>query len=53
MEFTELLEIIQDEPAFATSWSLSSEVNPREIYRQLSRWSQAGMAASRTPGQEA
>ena len=42
MEFTELLEIIQDEPLFETGILLSGDVNPREIRRQLSRWRQAG-----------
>ncbi len=42
MEFTELLEIVQDEPVFETGLLLSGDVNPREIYRQLSRWRQAG-----------
>jgi predicted transcriptional regulator of viral defense system len=42
MEFTELLQIVQDEPVFETGLLLSGDVNPREIYRQLSRWRQAG-----------
>ena len=42
MEFIELLEIIQDEPVLETGLLLSGDVNPREIYRQLSRWRQAG-----------
>ena len=42
MEFTKLLEIVQDEPVFETGLLLSGDVNPREIYRQLSRWRQAG-----------
>lgn len=42
MEFTELLEIVQDEPVFETGLLLSGDVNPREIHRQLSRWRQAG-----------
>ena len=42
MEFIDLLEIVQDEPVFETGLLLSGDVYPREIYRQLSRWSQAG-----------
>jgi predicted transcriptional regulator of viral defense system len=42
MEFSELLEIVQDEPVFETGLLLSGDVNPREIHRQLSRWRQAG-----------
>jgi predicted transcriptional regulator of viral defense system len=42
MEFTELLEIIQDEPVFDTGLLLAGDANPREVRRQLSRWRQAG-----------
>lgn len=42
MEFSELVEIIQDEPVFATGLLLAGNANPREIRRQLSRWKQAG-----------
>ena len=42
MEFSELLEIVQDEPVFETGLLLSGDVNPREIHHQLSRWRQAG-----------
>ena len=42
MEFTKLLEIVQDEPVFETGLLFSGNVNPREIHRQLSRWRQAG-----------
>jgi predicted transcriptional regulator of viral defense system len=42
MEFTELVEIIQDEPVFDTGLLLAGDANRREIRRQLSRWRQAG-----------
>jgi len=42
MEFTELVEIIGDEPVFDTGLLLAGEANPREIRRQISRWRQAG-----------
>lgn len=42
MKFSELIEIIQDEPVFDTGLLLAGEVDPREIHRQLSRWKQAG-----------
>ena len=42
MEFTELVEIIGDEPVFETGLLLAGDANPREIRRQLSRWRQAG-----------
>ena len=42
MEFSELVEIIRDEPVFDTGLLLAGDANPREIRRQLSRWRQAG-----------
>jgi predicted transcriptional regulator of viral defense system len=42
MEFSELVEIIKDEPVFDTSLLLAGDINPREIRRQLSRWKKAG-----------
>jgi len=42
MEFSDLVEIIQDEPVFDTGLLLAGDVNPREVRRQLSRWRQAG-----------
>jgi predicted transcriptional regulator of viral defense system len=42
MEFQNLLEIVQDEPVFDTGLLLAGDANPREIRRQLSRWSKAG-----------
>lgn len=42
MEYSELVEIIRDEPVFDTGLLLAGDANPREIRRQLSRWRQAG-----------
>jgi predicted transcriptional regulator of viral defense system len=42
MEFTELVDIVGDEPVFDTGLLLAGDANPREIRRQLSRWRQAG-----------
>jgi predicted transcriptional regulator of viral defense system len=42
MEFQNLLKIVQDEPVFDTGLLLAGDANPREIRRQLSRWSKAG-----------
>lgn len=42
MEFSELVEIIKDEPVFDTGLLLAGDANPREVRRQLSRWKQAG-----------
>jgi predicted transcriptional regulator of viral defense system len=42
MEFSKLVEIIQDEPVFETGILLAGDVSQREIRRQLSRWRQAG-----------
>ncbi len=42
MEFSDLVEIVQDEPVFDTGLLLAGEANPREIRRQLSRWKQSG-----------
>jgi predicted transcriptional regulator of viral defense system len=42
MEFTELVEIIGDEPVFESGLLIAGNANPREIRHQLSRWRQAG-----------
>ncbi len=42
MEFEELLEIVGDEPVFETSLLLAGDVDPANVYRQLSRWTDAG-----------
>lgn len=41
MIFNQLLEIVGNEPLFETSLLLAGNVNPRDIRRQLSRWSTA------------
>jgi predicted transcriptional regulator of viral defense system len=42
MEFTRLVEIVGDEPAFETGLLLAGDVDSNNIRRQLSRWTQAG-----------
>jgi len=42
MEYSELLEIIGDEPVFETGLLLAGDINPADIRRQLSRWKRAG-----------
>ena len=42
MEFAELVEIVGDEPVFETGLLLAGDVNPADVRRQLSRWTQAG-----------
>ena len=42
MEFTELLEIVGEEPVFETGLLMAGNANRRDIRRQLSRWTQAG-----------
>ena len=42
MEFTRLLEIVGDEPVFATALLLAGDVDPAHVRRQLSRWTAAG-----------
>lgn len=42
MEFTELVDIVGDEPVFDTGLLLAGDTTPREIRRQLSRWKKAG-----------
>lgn len=42
MEYSNLVEIIEDEPVFDTGLLLAGDANPREVRRQLSRWRQAG-----------
>lgn len=42
MEFTELLEIVGDEPVFETGLLLAGDVDPADVQRQLSRWTNAG-----------
>ncbi|MCI0613124.1 hypothetical protein L0244_09055, partial [bacterium] len=42
MEFTNLVKIAGDEPAFETGLLLAGEVDPTDVRRQLSRWTKAG-----------
>lgn len=42
MEFTRLIEIVDDEPVFETGLLLAGEVDPADVRRQLSRWVKAG-----------
>jgi predicted transcriptional regulator of viral defense system len=42
MEFTRLLEIVGDEPVFETGLLLAGAVDPKDVRRQLSRWTGAG-----------
>lgn len=42
MEFARLLEIVGNEPVFETGLLLAGEVDPKDVRRQLSRWTKAG-----------
>ncbi|MBN2412460.1 hypothetical protein JXQ31_12285 [candidate division KSB1 bacterium] len=42
MKFTELLHIIENDELFESSLLFAGDVNPKEIRRQLSRWTKAG-----------
>lgn len=42
MKFTELLQIIGDEPVFETGLLLAGDVDANDVRRQLSRWTRAG-----------
>ena len=42
MEFTRLVEIVGDEPAFETRLLLAGDVDPNDVRKQLSRWTQTG-----------
>lgn len=42
MEFSELLQIVGDEPIFETGLLLAGDVEARDVRRQLSRWTKAG-----------
>ena len=42
MEFDHLLEIVKDEPVFETGLLLAGKVDPKDVRRQLSRWTQTG-----------
>ena len=42
MKFERLLEIAGDEPVFETGLLLAGAVDPGDVRRGLSRWTQAG-----------
>jgi len=42
MKFSELLNIVEEEPVFSTSLLLAGAVQPAEIYQQLSYWEKTG-----------
>lgn len=42
MEFTELLQLVQDEPVFQTGLLLAGNVRATGVQKQLSRWTAAG-----------
>ena len=42
MNFSRLLEIVGDEPVFETGLLLAGDIDPRNVRRQLSRWTKAG-----------
>ena len=42
MNFARLLELIGDEPVFDSAVLLAGPVNPADLCRQLSRWTNAG-----------
>jgi predicted transcriptional regulator of viral defense system len=42
MEFSKLIKIAGEEPAFETGLLLAGEVDPADVRRQLSRWTSAG-----------
>ena len=42
MEFQHLMQIVSDEPVFETGLLLAGDVDPPDVRRQLSRWTQSG-----------
>jgi predicted transcriptional regulator of viral defense system len=42
MDFKRLIQIVGDEPVFETGLLLAGDVDPVDVRRQLSRWTQAG-----------
>src|SRR6185369_8767235 len=42
MEFAKLLQIVGNEPVFETGLLLAGAVDPKDVRRQLSRWTKAG-----------
>lgn len=42
MEFAHLVKLVGDEPAFETGLLLAGDADPRDVRRQLSRWTKSG-----------
>jgi predicted transcriptional regulator of viral defense system len=42
MRFEELIEIVGDQPVFETDLLMAGDVDPANVQRQLSRWTEAG-----------
>jgi predicted transcriptional regulator of viral defense system len=42
MEFAHLIKLVGEEPIFETGLLLAGDVDPRDVRRQLSRWTKAG-----------
>lgn len=42
MKFNELLQIVEREPVFGTGHLLAGDIQPAELYQQLSLWKKAG-----------
>lgn len=42
MEFAQLIKLVGDEPTFETGLLLTGDVDPRDVSRQLSRWTKTG-----------
>ena len=42
MKYENLIEVVQDEPVFDTGLLLSGQVDPNDIRRQLTRWTNSG-----------
>jgi predicted transcriptional regulator of viral defense system len=42
MKFENLIKVVQDEPVFDTGLLLSGQVDPNDIRRQLTRWTNSG-----------
>jgi len=42
MKFSQLVEVVQDEPVFDTGLLLAGQVEPKNIRKQLTRWTNSG-----------
>ena len=42
MKFEDLVRLVKEEPVFTSGLLISGNVDPREVRRQLSRWTEAG-----------